>query len=161
AREWAKWEKAHPQSPLLPSARLDQAWNALRRGDTAAALKTLDALAKAQPELEKNPRFALAHATALERSGKPDQALAVLGPKPQGAAANWVRALCLRRQGALLPAAAAFQEVAERWPDSPLRDPALLAKANTFLAARDPKSAVEEFGRVAERARDPRVQAEA
>jgi len=45
--------------------------------------------------------------------------------------------------------------------DSPLRDLALLAKANAFLVARDDRSAAEEFARVAARVRDPQVKAEA
>src|SRR5207237_4442654 len=58
-------------------------------------------------------------------------------------------------------AAAAFQEVADRPPDSPLRDPALLAKANAFLAAHDWKSAATEFRRAAQKIQDPGLRAEA
>ena len=67
---------------------------------------------------------------------EPDEALRGPGPRPPGAAAVYLRALCLARAGRALPSAAAFQEVAERYPDSPLRDHALLAKANTFLGRR-------------------------
>src|SRR5439155_25425269 len=52
-------------------------------------------------------------------------------------------------------------QVAEGYPDSPLRDRALLAKANTFLSARDYRSAAEDFARVAVRARDADIKAEA
>ena len=34
---WMEWEKRHPLSPLRGEARLAQAWNALRRGETAIA----------------------------------------------------------------------------------------------------------------------------
>ncbi len=153
AREWAKWEKRHPSSPLMPAARLRQAWNALRRGEVAAGQKLLTALAISHPWLAKDARFTLAQATAAWQSGKPADALAILGARPTGAPALYLKALCLEKQGSLLKAAAAFQEVAERYPDTPLRDPALLAKANTFLVARDHRSAAEEFARVSARSR--------
>ncbi len=161
AREWAKWEKRHPASPLLPVARLEQAWNELRRGETAAAQKRLAALAVSHPWIARDARFTLARATAAWQAGQPAEALALLGPRPTGAPALYLRALCLERQGSLLKAAAAFQEVAERHATSALRDPALLGKAGTFLAARDHRSAAEEFARVAQRVRDPRIRAEA
>ena len=160
-REWAKWEKRFPGSPLRPVAGVDQAWNALRRGAAADALHRLDALAAAAPWLARDPRFVLARATALHQTGRSDAALALLGDRPADASATYLRALCLQKQGQLLRAAAAFQDVAERWPASPLADPARLAKANTFLAARDWRSASEEFARVAAKATDPDVRAEA
>jgi tetratricopeptide (TPR) repeat protein len=161
AREWAKWEKRFPQSPLIPAARLGQSGNAMRRGDVSAAVKLLSAVTKSAPWMEKNPRFVLARATATHLSGKSADALAMLGPKPTGAAATYLKALCLEAQGSRLKAAAAYQEVAERYPDSPLRDHALLGKANAFLAARDYRSAAEEFTRVAAKVQDPKVKAEA
>ena len=161
AREWAKWEKRFPQSPLIPAARLGQSWNAMRRGDVATATKLLTAVSKSAPWMEKNPRFVLARATAAHLSGKSDEALIALGPKPTGAAATYLKALCLQASGSRLKAAAAFQDVAERYPDSPLRDHALLGKANAFLAARDYRSAAEEFTRVAGKVQDPTVKAEA
>jgi len=160
-REWARWEKRFPQSSLLPAARLAQAWNALRRGETAAARASLQALATAQPWMARQPRWALAQAMALHLEGKQAEALAAIGPKPSGAAALYLRALCLEAQGSTLQAAAIFQEVGERYPDSPLRDHALLAKANTFLRAGDNRSAAEEMGRVAGRVTDPKLRAEA
>jgi TolA-binding protein len=161
AREWAKWEKQWPQSPLLPVARLREAWNAMRRGDVPGAAKMLTALAASHPWMAQDARFTLARATAAYLGGKPVDALAALGAKPTGAAAVYLKALCLQSQGSLLKAAAAYQETAERYGDSPLRDPAWLGKANTFLLAGDYRSAAEEFARVAARANDPAVQAEA
>jgi TolA-binding protein len=49
----------------------------------------------------------------------------------------------------------------ERHPQSPLRDPALLAKADIFLASRAWKSAAEEFERVAVAAHRDDIRAEA
>jgi TolA-binding protein len=161
AREWARWEKRYPQSPLMPIARLKQAWNALRRGDVAAGQKLLTTLAAGYPWLTHDARFTLAQATAAWQVGRPADALAVLGKEPGGATALYLRALCLQKQGSLLKAAAAFQQVAERYPESPLRDPALLAKANTFLIAHDHRSAAEEFARVSARTRDNGIRAEA
>ncbi|MGH7730526.1 MAG: tetratricopeptide repeat protein, partial [Candidatus Eiseniibacteriota bacterium] len=160
AREWAKWEKRHPASPLVPVARLRLAWNALRRGQVAVGQKLLTALAVSHPWIAKDARFTLAQATAAWQADKPADALAILGPKPQGAPALYLKALCLEKQGSLLKAAAAYQEVAERHPETALRDPALLAKANTFLVAGDFRSAGEEFARVGARVRDPGIRAE-
>jgi TolA-binding protein len=161
AREWSRWEKRWPESPLRPAARLAEAWNALRRGATPDALRQLDALVLTSPWMSREPRFQLARATALQLSGKPDAALAQLADRPADAAGTYVKALALQAQGQRLRAAAAFQDVADRWPASPLRDLARLAKANTFLAARDWRSASEEFARVAAKVDDPAVRAEA
>jgi TolA-binding protein len=161
AKQWLEWEKRYPESPLLGEARLAQAWNALRRGENAAAERTLSALVAAQPWYETDARVVLARATSLHATGRGGEALGILGTKPTGAAAVYLQALCHLDQGSLLKAAAAFQEVATRYPDSPLRDAALLAKADAFLRARDAKSAAEEFGRAARDARDDGVRAEA
>src|SRR5262245_9382731 len=161
AREWAKWEKKYPASPLIPRARLALAWNLLRRGENAAAQKQLAALATTSPWLAKDARYRLAQATAAWQADHPADALAILGAKPDGAAALYLKALCLQKQGTLLKAAAAFQEVAERFPDHALRDPALLAKANTFLIAKDYRSASLEFARVSARVHDDGIRAEA
>ena len=161
AREWRDWEKSYARSPLLPEARLAAAWNALRRGETAEANRRLTALVAASPWMETDPRLVLARATRLYVDQRPAEALAALGAKSQGAAATFLKALCHQATGSLLRAAALFQETAERYPESPLRDLALLAKANAFLMARDDRSAAEEFARVAGRVRDPQVKAEA
>jgi TolA-binding protein len=161
AKEWLKWEKRHATSPLLPAARLARAWNALRRAQPGEADKLLAPLAASSPWLARTPRFTLAQALAHYESGRDSLALAVIGEKPQEPAAVYLRALCLARRGRPLQSAAAFQQVAERSGDGALADAARLAKANTFLTARDARSAAEEFTRVAARATDPNVRAEA
>jgi len=161
AKAWIEWEGRYAQSPLLGEARLAQAWNALRRGDTGAAQKTLAALTASRAWYATDPRAVLAQATVLYERGKSAEAAAALGPKPTGAAAIYLRALCLRGSGSLLKSAAAFQDVADRYPDSSLRDYALLAKADAFLQAKDYRSAAEEFARAAEKVRDDKVRAEA
>jgi TolA-binding protein len=161
AKEWTQWEKRYAGSPLLPAARMAQAWNAMRRGDVEAAQKLVQGLNASHTWLDKDPRWALTRAAVAYLAGHPDDALAALGAKPTGPVASYLYALCLEAKGSLLKAAAAFQEAGERYPDSPLRDYALLAKANTFLEARDYKSAGEEFRRVAARVKDPKVGAEA
>ena len=161
AKAWVQWEKRHPSSTLLPAARLAQAWNALRRLETADAEQRLARLATAWPWLARDPRTVLARALALHQSGKHGDAIAVLGESPASAPALYLRGLCLVRNGQLLKAAAAFQTVAERWSQGPLADAARLAKANTFLTAGDARSAAEEFTRVAGQVRDPRVRSEA
>ena len=161
AKAWVEWEGRYPQSPLMGEARLSEAWNALRRGDPGAAQKSLAALTASRVWYTTDPRVVLAQATVLYQRGKPAEALAALGPKPSGAPAIYLRALCLRASGSLLRAAASFQDVADRYPDSSLHDDALLAKADAFLQAKDYRSAAEEFARTADRVKDDKVRAEA
>lgn len=162
AKAWVEWEKRWPKSPLQGEAKLAIAWNALRRGQTALAEKQLTALLAQRAWYASDPRVQLARATALYVNGKASEALALVGPKQGGgAAAAYLRALCHRSLGSMLASAAAFQEVAGRYPESPLRDPALLGKADAFLRARDYRSAAEEFARAAKQAKDPNVAAEA
>jgi len=161
AKDWADWMNRFPQSPLRGEALLAQAWNALRRGDPTAARKHLAALAVAQPWTAGDPRVALAQATALYAQGKYPEASAALTKEVTGPTATYLRGLLFRASGAVLRSAASFQEVADRYPNSPLHDPALLGKADAFLVARDYRSAAEEFSRAATRAKDPRVVAEA
>src|SRR5262249_18459248 len=160
AREWAKWEKDWPRSPLIHEARLARAWNAMRRGDLDEAKKTLATLAAAAPWSSADPRFTLARATALVLDQKPAEALDALG-KPKGAAATYVYALCQEASGSLLRAAAAYQEVADRYPGSSLHDAALLGKANAFLSAKDSRGAASEYGRITGLVSDPAIRAEA
>jgi TolA-binding protein len=161
AREWAKWEKDWPKSPLLNEARLARAWNAMRRGDVTEAQKTLALLTASAPWFSADPRVTLARATALALDQKPAEALGALGPTHKGAAATYLYALCQSASGSLLRAAAAFQEVADRYPGTPLRDPALLGKANAFLAAKDYRSAASEFTRISGLINDRGLRAEA
>lgn len=161
AREWVKWEKRFPTSPLLPAARLSRAWNALRRGQTAEAEDLLNHLATDAPWMAKEQRFVIANALAHLQAGRESLALTALGERPQTPGALYLRGMCLARSGQLLRAAAAWQEVAERWSQGPLADHARLAKANTFLTARDYRSASEELARVAVKVKDPQVKAEA
>ncbi|HET9951802.1 MAG TPA: tetratricopeptide repeat protein [Candidatus Eisenbacteria bacterium] len=161
AKEWADWMNRFPQSPLRGEALLAQAWNAVRRGEPTAARKHLATLTSLQPWSAGDPRVALAQATALYAQGKTAEASAALTKSVTGPTATYLRGLIFRSQGNVLRSAASFQEVADRYPDSPLRDPALLGKADAFLLARDYRSAAEEFSRAATRAKDPRVIAEA
>ncbi len=161
-KAWEEWERSYPQSPLVGEAKIAQAWSALRRGDTATAQRHLAALLSQRAWYAADPRVQLARATALYITNKPADALALIGTRPGGGAAvSYLRALCHRSLGSMLASAAAFQEVATRFPNSPLRDPALLGKADAFLRAHDFKSAGEEFARAAAQAHDPAVIAEA
>src|SRR5262249_52831668 len=150
-KEWLKWEKRFPTSPLLPAARLARAWNALRQGDYGDADGLLQSLTTDAPWIAKHPRYVLARALADFQTNQIADALATLGERPQSAPALYLRALCLAKSGQALKAAAAWQEVADRWGDGPLADHARLAKANTFLSAKDYRSAAEEMARVATR----------
>jgi TolA-binding protein len=160
AKEWARWEKRWPESSLVPAARLAQAWNLLRRGEPEGARAQLERLGTSHPWMRSHAPFVLARATAAYVAGRPAEALEALGPRPEGARAAYLRGLCYTAQGSLLKAAAAFQEAAEREPGTPLRDQALYAKANTFLLARDFRSAAGEFARVAAKVDDAELRAE-
>ena len=147
AKEWPKWEARFKTSPLLPEARLAAAWNAMRRGKVSDAEKLLASLVTAAPWAEKDARVGLARATAAYLAGRPAEAASRLGTT-NSSSATYLRGLCYTAQGNLLKAAASFQEVADRDPNSPLRDPALFAKANAFLSSRAFRSAAEEFARL-------------
>ncbi|HTK31298.1 MAG TPA: tetratricopeptide repeat protein [Candidatus Saccharimonadaceae bacterium] len=161
AKEWIKFEQRYPTSPLLGEARLARAWNALRRGDTADAKKALDAIASGAPWTANDARVAMARAMMFQSLGRPQDAIAALGPSSTGPAATYLKGLALAASGNQLRAAAAFQDVADRWPSSTLHDPALLAKANVFLGAKDYRSAATEFARMQSRVTDPAILAEA
>jgi TolA-binding protein len=165
AKEWPKWEERFKDSPLRAEARLARIWNALRMGKTADAIKGAKELAAAHTWMASDRRLVLARGMALYLDGRAADALAALEPVTQasgpGAALTYLRALCHRTLGSTLKAAALFQEVSERYPDSPLCDPARLGKANIFLASRDYRSAAQEFKRVVGRAHDPKIRAEA
>src|SRR6185436_1345471 len=156
-KEWVKWEKRFPESSLLPAARLGRAWNALRRGETGEAEELLNHLATEAPWIVTDQRYVLASALAHLMAGRETLALEVLGARPTTAPTLYLRGMCLARQGQLLKAAAAWQEVAERWSQGPLAEHARLAKANTFLTARDYRSTAEEMARVAARVKDPAI----
>src|SRR5687768_793917 len=69
-KAWSMWERSHPQSPLAGEARIAQAWNALRRGDTALAQRHLAGLLALRSWYAADPRVQLARATALYQTGK-------------------------------------------------------------------------------------------
>lgn len=160
-KEWKQWEKRWGDGPLAVEASLRRAWNDLRRGEIDEARGRLQHMTKTWPWCAADPRVALTRAAAAALADDPKGALALLGPEPSGPAARYLYAICLRATGDRLRAAAAFQQVADRFPDSPLRDPALLAKADVFLEAGDHRSAAEAFTRVAGRVNTPAIRAEA
>lgn len=160
-KRWVRWLRDHGTTSLAPEARLHQAWNDLRRGETRAAGGRIDQLVADEPWLADDPRCGVARAAVDYLSGDHVAALVRLERHGAGAGAMYLRALCQRAAGDHLRAAAAFQEVADRHPSSPLRDPALLAKANIFLEAGAYASAAEEFARTAAAVHDAAVAAEA
>ncbi len=161
AKEWDRWLERNPRSPLRAEALLARAWNAVRRDSLVMAAATLDRIRAEAPWMQADPRLQIVRASVAYLAGNPEDALAALGDSTSGATAEYLRGLALRAKGETLASAAKFQNVAQRWPDSPLRDPALLAKADVFLASRAWRSAAEEFGRVAEAAHRQDVRAEA
>jgi TolA-binding protein len=161
AKEWERWLEKNPTSPLRPEALLAAAWNATRRDSLRTAGAFLNRLSEEAPWTKTDSRSRYANAIVAYLDGRPVEALAALGDQTPGANAEYLRGLALRAKGDMLPAAARFQAVAQKWPDSSLRDVALLAKADVFLASKAWKSAAEEFGRVAEAAQREDIRAEA
>jgi TolA-binding protein len=161
ARAWSKWVKKHKNSPFLPEVILAQSWNALRRDTLIVATKMLEELKSSFPWMEKDPRTILLASTVAYLEGRPADALTALGGEITGAAATYLRALSYVAMGEMLKAAAQYQEVFERYPESVLRDHAMLAKANIFMASGVYRSAIEEFDRVIETVSLPEVRAEA
>lgn len=161
AGQWEDWLDDHRDGALSTEVRLQLVWNRLRSGRLEDARAEYEALAADQSWLLDDARFVLAGATIAYLEGRPAEALASLDRCADDAAPAYLRALCHLAEGDLLKAAARFQEVSDRYPHSSLHDPALLAKANTFLAGRSYRSAGDEFARVIERVSDPAIAAEA
>ncbi len=158
-REWIEWREQYATSPLMPEAILAQAWNALRRDSLAIAVKHLAELERGFPYTYEKSRAVLAAATVDYLQGRAAEALGRL--TGTGAPITYLRALCYEADGKMLKAAAEYQRLAVQFPDSKLRDMALLAKANVFLTMKSYQSAAEEFARVAELSSTPSVRAEA
>lgn len=161
AEQWDKWLDRYEESPLRSEALLAQSWNAIRRNSLKKASAELDKLEADYPHMNADRRVLLAKATIDYLKGFPAKADSLLGDDPQTAAAVHLRALCYEARGKMLKAASWYQRVYERFPGSPLRDYAMLAKANIFLMSKAYKSAVDEFSRVIESVTDPDVRAEA
>jgi TolA-binding protein len=159
AREWIKWRGQYATSPLMPEAILAQAWNALRRDSLAIAATHLAELEHGFSYMNEKSRVVLAAATVDYLENRAADALTRL--KGTDAPVTYLRALCLEADGKMLKAAAEYQRLAEHFPDSRLRDVAMLAKANVFLTMKSYKSAAEEFARVGELSTTPAVRAEA
>ena len=161
AKAWTKWLDRYDDSPIVPEAMLAFAWNALRRGDTAAAADRLDEMGSRYPWMAEDPRALLAHALLDYTGGDHAGALGILTDLEDSPEVVYLRALCRKAGGETLKAAAKFQEVAERWPHSSLRDPAMIAKADIFLHAGAYTSAAEEMEKVARSARREDIRREA
>ncbi len=161
AKQWSRWVKHHPQSPLHGEAALARAWNALRRMALPEATTHLTRIQNDHAWMARDPRVMLARSTLAYLEGRFEDALAGMTNDMNDAAATFLRAQCHAALGARLKAAALYQEVVDRHPHSRLHDHAFLAKANSFLQSKAYRSAAEEFGRVVERVRDPQVRAEA
>jgi TolA-binding protein len=161
AAAWREWLERHPKNALMPQAGLRLVWNDLRRGELGDAGRILSELGTDEPWLLDDPWFNLAEATRAFLSDDPDAAIVLLDKPDIGPPGIYLRALCHARKNETLKAAADFQTLAARYPESPLRDQALLAKANTFLASGVHRSAAEEFERVCHGASDKAVRAEA
>jgi TolA-binding protein len=177
-KEWIKWEKKHGTSPLLPEAMLARTWIALRCDTLKLASSLIEDLRTRFPNMIDDPRLTLAAATLAYLEDRPSEALEVLknvnsnSSQHGGRGSNalsmnivapvtYLRALCLEANGEMLQAAANFQEIVDRHPESVLRDNAMIAKANIFLASKAYKSATEEYSRVIQHASQAEMRAEA
>lgn len=161
AQLWSQWLVEYPKSTFTPEVKIAQMWNALRRDSLSEASGSLVELQSQYPWVSDDPRVQLAEATIALREGRHGD----IALEPSGSSLDpamiYLNALADAALGKPLKAAAKFQKVADRYPDSRLRDPALLAKANIFLVSGSYRSAAEEFARTAELARDESIRAEA
>lgn len=161
AKAWVEWTERYGDTPLADELAVSRAWNAIRRDSLSDATEILDAAEARSPWVANDPRAALARATLAFLDGRLDQATLATTGSPVDDAVVYLNALVLAQRGEALKAAARFQELVERYPESRLRDRAMLAKADVFLESKAYRSAAEEFGRVAETASDTDVVAEA
>jgi TolA-binding protein len=161
AKKWDEWMKRYGEGPLASELAVARAWNAVRRDSLTDAGAILDGAVAAAPWMARDPRVMLARSTLAFMAGRHDDVIAKPVGSPVDDAALYLSALTLAAQKEPLRAAARFQEVVDRFPESRLRDHAMLAKANVFLQNGAYRSAVEEFARVGERAKDAGVIAEA
>lgn len=161
AKEWDRWLKKYGDGPLASEALITRSWNEIRRDSLRLATNTLGQLGRDFPHTNDDPRVILATATIDYLQGRPGRALAALGEANETAAHLYLAGLCQEADGSALKAAAQYQKVFEQFPESPLRDPAMLAKANVFLASQGYQSAIEEYTRVIDSATDEAIVAEA
>lgn len=161
AKEWNRWCDRYAESPLMPEAMLALAWNSLRRGRTGEAGAELDRIESRYPWMTSDRRVVLARSYIGYSSDDFAGTIDSLEPLEDSPSIVYLRALCYDKLGETLKAAARYQETAERWPHSPLRDPAMFAKADIFLSAGAYRSAAEEMARVAEKSRRADIRDEA
>ncbi len=161
AKAWIKWRKKYSDSPLMPEAKLASAWNALRRGDLNEAAGILEDIGSRYPWMGQDRRVVLAGSVIGYTGQFYEETLAELEPLEDSPAVVYLRALCYEALGETLKAASRYQETAERWPHSPLRDTAMMAKADIFLHAGAYRSAAEEMSRIVEKSRREDIRSEA
>ena len=161
AKEWKRWRERYPDSRLIPEVSLACAWNALRRGDDAGASAGLEEISSRWPWMDTDRRVVLARSFVMLSSGDFSGALAALAKLEDSPAVVYLRGLCHEGLGETLKAASKYQETAERWPLSPLRDTAMMAKADIFLRAGAYRSAAEEMAMVVNMAGDGTIRGEA
>ena len=161
AKAWNKWIKKFGDCPLLPEALLAKSWNAIRRDSLREAKETLNSIEARFSFFMEDDRIRLAVATIAYLEGRPAEAQSVIENISDKAAAIYLKGLCYEAQQQMLKAASFYQKVFERFPESTLRDFAVLAKANIFLLSKAYRSAIEEFDRVIKVAANEDVLAEA
>jgi TolA-binding protein len=161
AKEWKKWMKKYRDSPLVSEALIAMCWNEVRRDSLRLAAGTIAALEARFPYTKDDNRVRLARATIAYFHGQTEAALEALDGHGGSAAQLYLAGLCQEASGKLLQAAAQYQKVFEGYPESPLRERAMLAKANVFLASNGYASAIEEYTRVIDTAASDDVKAEA
>jgi tetratricopeptide (TPR) repeat protein len=161
AKEWKRWLKKYGDGPLASEALIARCWNEIRRDSLRLASQSIVELTARFPYTSEDRRVRLARATIAYLEDKPAVALEALDGSSDTAAQLYLAGLCHEAEGSMLKAAGFYQKVFERFPDSPLRDRAMLAKANVFLASGGYQSAIEEYTRVVDTANDADIVAEA
>lgn len=149
------WLEEHPDSPLALEARLALAWNHLRAGDAAAAARAVAGAITAAPWSAQDPGICLAQGAIAVVTGADEAALAHLeaarGRRPTDLGLM-LAGIVNERLGRDQAAAAAYQELLDDQPDSPLAGHAFLAKGRIFASAESYRAAAACFDRTAQAA---------
>ena len=160
-KEWIKWQKKYDDSPFMQEVIVARAWNALRRDLPSQGARILADLTARFPWMSEDVRVIQAMATISYIEGDYREVLALLSNTKPSPGSLYLQALSYEALDDPLKAAAQYREVVERYHHSPLRDPAMLAKANIFLNSGAYKSAEEEMDRVVEEASRADIRGEA
>lgn len=142
--------KLHPASSQAVNAWYTRGWAAFQKGDWEVARASFATLAEKFPNSSFVPEARLKTAQALEKLGRPGEALPVYaelaaGKEEIGTDAAIGRATLLFGQGDKRAAAAAFEEVVPRLEGDPRQPACLMNAGHAWMATNDFDKAAAAF----------------